>query len=180
MTRRRVSCACDHYDQIYDNQFFMNRHNCNCLKGKTFAQSPLATSLSSQRSANTETSSSAEFSEEHNLESTSDDHQFDHDIQEFTIEKDSESSTASTCSMINMNEKLNEKIETIPEYPSEDVKLKTESPSNTSSINQQQQSTSNQESTISKVKNSPIIVRKTLFKQNSEKRKGSRSKDKES
>lgn len=96
-------------------------------------------------------------------------------------EKDSESScsTVSNCSVMNMNDKLNETIETIPECLNEtDSGSKAESPSKKTN----QQSSSNQESTFSKVKKSigsPINIRKTLFKQNSDKRKGSSFKSKE-
>ena len=76
-----------------------------------------------------------------------------------------------------MNEKLNEAIETIPEETGSPSK-KPDSPSG-----QRQASSPSQESTFSKVKksiNSPIIIRKTLFKQNSEKRKGSAKASKDS
>lgn len=93
-------------------------------------------------------------------------------------EKDSESScsSASNCTILNMNDKLNETIETIPECLNE---ADASSPSSKKSSPNQETSMS----TFSKVKKSigsPINIRKTLFKQNSDKRKGSNFKFKES
>ena len=101
------------------------------------------------------------------------------DIQETAGEKDSErSSVASNCSVMNMNEKSNDTIETIPECSEQDNSPKYETPPKKPTATSS--SSSNLESTFSKVKksiNSPIIIRKTLFKQNSDKRKGSKAKE---